>query len=122
MGYRSELKVLIYPQNGEDNLLKYEQLKTIMNTTFKKLLDYWEDPYFTWDDHHRILMFSADHIKWYESYPEVAEFEQFVEMIDELGYEYEFMRIGENDDDIETRSSRDANWYLSLRRSIEVDL
>lgn len=122
MGYRSELKVLIYPQSGEDNLMEYERLKTLMNTTFKKVLDYWEDPYFTWDDKHRMLMFSADHIKWYESYPEVAEFEQFIDMIDGLGYEYEFMRLGENDDDVETRSSNDANWYLSLRRSIEVDL
>ena len=124
MGYRSNIKVLVYAtRNGVDNNIeKYEQLKTLMNTTFKDVYDNWEDPYFIWDDEHRVLKFSADDVKWYESYPEIASFMHFIEMIDQLEYEYEFIRVGENYEDVETRSSGRAEWYLSVRREIEVDL
>jgi hypothetical protein len=37
-----------------------------------------------------------------------------------LGYEYEFMRIGEEDDDVETDRTGDAEGYLYVSRSIEV--
>lgn len=124
MGYRSVVKVLVYAErNGVDNTVeKYEQLKTLMNTTFKDVYDYWEDPHFTWDDEHRVLKFSADSIKWYDGYPEIASFEHFLEMVDGLGYEFEFIRVGENYEDIETRQSNNAEYYLSVRREIEVDL
>ena len=120
MGYRSDVVALIYPMGGEDNLLNYEKLKTLMNTTFKEVYDYWQDPHFTWDDTHRVLKFSIESVKWYDSYPEVAEFEQFLVMIDGLDYEYEFMRVGENYEDVETRCTDNAEYYLGLRREIEV--
>jgi hypothetical protein len=125
MGYRSEVTALIYPAGGEHNLLEYDKLKLLMNTTFKELFDEWggereyEDGW-EWDDDHRVLQFIATSVKWYDSYSEVQRFVKFLEEVHELEYEYEFIRIGEEDDDIETDSTGDANGYLSVRRSIEV--
>ncbi len=122
MGYRSEVKALIYPLGGADNLLKYEQLKLLMNTTFKDLYEYWHDPYFTWDDKHRVLEFDAQSVKWYDSYSEVAAFPKFLDAVHEAGYEYEFIRIGEDDTDVETAQSGDAEGFMYVSRSIEVNL
>ena len=122
MGYRSDVKALIYPAGGEHNLLNYDKLKTLMNTTFKDVYDYWQDPYFTWDDKHRVLKFDANSIKWYDGYPEVEQFGKFLSDIQALDYEYEIMRVGEEDTDIEYDSTGDAQGYLSVSRTIEVNL
>jgi hypothetical protein len=125
MGYRSEVTALIYPAGGEHNLLEYDKLKLLMNTTFKELFDEWggereyEDGW-EWDDDHRVLQFIATSVKWYDSYSEVQRFVKFLEEVHELEYEYEFIRIGEEDNDIETDSTGDANGYLSVRRYAEV--
>ena len=122
MGYRSDMKALIYPVSGADSLMKYEQLKTLMNTTFKDFYDYWEDPHLVWDDKHRVLLFSIEGVKWYELYPEVVAFNRFLTEVHDLGYVWESIRLGENDDDVECLASDGAEWYLSVRREIEVNL
>jgi hypothetical protein len=120
MGYRSDVKALIYPLGGEHNLLEYDKLKLLMNTTFKDVYDYWQDPYFTWDDTHRVLVFDANSVKWYDMYPEVMRFPKFLNEAHELGYEWEFIRLGEEDEDIESDRTGDAEGYLYVQRSIEV--
>ena len=120
MGYRSDVKALIYPQSGDQNLLEYDKLKLLMNTTFKEVFDYWSDDYFSWDDEHRVLIFDANSVKWYDSYPEVQKFVQFLTDVAGLDYEYEFLRLGEEDDDIEDDRTGDANGFMYVSRSIEV--
>jgi hypothetical protein len=122
MGYRSEVKALIYPASGDQNLLQYEQLKTLMNTTFKDVLDFWKEDYFNWLPNVRVLQFSANSVKWYDSYPEVDRFTRFLAEVQELGYEYEFIRVGEDMDDIEDDSTGDAEGYLYVQRTIEVGI
>jgi len=119
MGYRSDVKALVYPLGGEHNLLHYDKLKLLMNTTFKDVFDSLVDNFF-WNDTHRVLEFTATSIKWYDSYPEVAKFVKFLEDVRELEYEYEFIRIGEDTDDIEDDSTGDAQGFLYVSRSIEV--
>jgi hypothetical protein len=120
MGYRSDVKALIYPQSGDQNLLEYNKLKLLFNTTFKDVFEAWGKEYFEWDDDHRVLIFDANSIKWYDSYPEVGKFVQFLADVQGLGYEYEFLRLGEEDDDIEDDSTGDANGFMYVSRSIEV--
>ena len=122
MGYRSDVQALIYPPSGDQNLLEYDKLKTLMNTTFKDVYESWGDDYFTWDDKHRVLKFSANSVKWYESFPDVALFTPFLDEVHKLGYEYEFMRIGEDDTDVESMSSGDAEHYMYVERTIQVNL
>jgi len=120
MGYRSDVKALIYPLGGEHNLLEYDKLKTLMNTTFKDVYDYWGEEYFSWDDARRVLIFDANSIKWYDSFPEVARFPKFLDEAHELGYEYECIRIGEEDTDTESVQSGDAEGFMYVSRTIEV--
>ena len=120
MGYRSDVQALIYPQSGDQNLLEYDKLKLLFNTTFKDLFEAWGKDYFTWDDTHRVLKFSANSIKWYDSFPEVDLFPKFLADVRELEYEYEFLRIGEDDTDVESDSTGDANGYMYVSRTIEV--
>ena len=120
MGYRSDVQALVYPQSGDQNLLEYDKLKLLFNTTFDDVFSSWGEDYFSWDDTHRVLKFDANSVKWYDSYPEVAKFIKFLAEVQELGYEFEFIRIGEDDDDVETDRSGDAEGYMYVSRSIEV--
>ena len=121
MGYRSDVQALIYPPSGDQNLLEYDKLKLLMNTTFKDVFEAWGEEYFSWLPNVRVLQFSANSIKWYDSFPEVDLFPKFLADVQELGYEYEFIRIGEEDDDLETDSTGDANHYMYVERTIQVN-
>jgi len=120
MGYRSDVQALIYSLGGEDNLLNYDKLKTLMNTTFKDVFEAWGEDYFSWDDKHRVLKFDANSVKWYDSFPDVAKFTEFLAQVHALDYEYEFIRIGEDDNDVESDRTGDAEGFMYVSRSIEV--
>jgi len=119
MGYRSNIRCLIYPsgiENAERDE-KYEALKTIMNTTFKEVFDMWSE-HFTVDDTNMVIDFTIDDVKWYEGYPDVAAFDALLPALDDLGYSYEFIRVGEDQNDIEYRQSDDNHNYLGTTTSI----
>lgn len=129
MGYRSDLKVLIYPDacaSEEQMLEKYEQLKVLMGTTFKPVSDEFGDPYMTWMHKDHALMFSLEDVKWYPNYKDVQMFMAMLETFrsEEIaGYCTEFVRIGEENDDVEERHTGDNNqYYLSVRRSIDCNI
>jgi hypothetical protein len=125
MGYRSDVTAIIYPDGGEHSALNYNKLKLLMNTTFKELFDEWGgvrefSDGWEWNDDVLVLQFTATSVKWYDSYPDVQRFVKFLGEVQELEYQYEFMRVGEEDTDIEYDSTGDANGYLCVRREIEV--
>jgi hypothetical protein len=125
MGYRSDVTALIYPDGGEHSALNYNKLKLLMNTTFKELFDEWGgvregSDGWEWNDDMLVLQFTATSVKWYDSFPEIQHFVKFLEEVRELEYQYEFIRLGEDTDDIEDDCTGDANNYLSVSRSIEV--
>jgi hypothetical protein len=119
--------VLIYPDmptiNGEQE--KYDQLKVLMATTFKQVIDEFGDPYMTWQDKDRVLKFDIADVKWYPDYPDVKMFESMLSAFDgEIeGYCTEFVRTGEEADDIEERSSgENRQYFLSVRTSIDCNV
>lgn len=124
MGYRSNVMALIYPEPGEDEAAKYEQLKTLMATTFKAVSDEFGDPYMTWHDGPFVLKFSLEDVKWYPSYPDVKMFHEMLDAFEEEvpGYCTEFVRIGEETDDAEEQRTGDNQYYLSVRRSIDCNI
>lgn len=121
MGYRSDVAVVIYGDQRDPD--KYGALKVLMNTTFKKTYTEFETSA-EWHDHKHVLEFKIDDVKWYESYLDVQDFMHMLREIEDLeGYNYEFMRVGEDTEDIETRhSGDDVDYVLRVNRSIEVDL
>lgn len=134
MGYRSQVKALIYPDAPEDpmsnpqfkeyNTEKYGALKLLMKTTFGHLMadTYFDETYFEFDDRREHLVFTAEDVKWYDGYEDVAAFHKFLHDVTELGYCTEFTRIGEETDDIQQDTTGNNNEYrLSVQRFIEID-
>ena len=100
MGYRSQVSCVIYPteRNRDVGEERYNLIKTLMNTQFKDVMDYWSDNYFVWYDHKKVLEFTASDIKWYYGYPEIQRFNEMREFFEnELNEQIsvEFARIGE---------------------------
>ena len=123
MGYRSEVAVLIYPDEDAQNEARYDTLKLLMNTTFKGVYEEFEAN-FTWRDSHRVLQFEAQGVKWYDSYSDVQHFHSMLDAIGEMeGFNYEFTRVGEDAEDIEqVQRGDDVQHHVGVKRSIEVNL
>lgn len=122
MGYRSNIRCLIYPMDtstGDKPTLvdNYHALKTVLNTAYKDVLDMWKT-YWEFDDAHNVFDFAVDDVKWYDSYPDVVAFESMLKEVEELGYCYEFIRVGEDNDDVECKESPHSNGYLNTRTEI----
>lgn len=124
MGYRSEVMAVFYVHKIHEH--DWPALKLFVDENFPKELAGWlrEEK----SDTHHGYIFSEDNAKWYDSYPEVAAFNRFVsnylEIADgenDLGWAYEFVRIGENMEDIEEASSDGADYVLRVARAIETD-
>ena len=128
MGYRSNLVVLVYPDVG-DILAEqplYDQLKVLMATTFKDVVDEYFGSCMTWMDSDHVLKFDIPDVKWYPSYPDLQMFEAMLSTFESeeiKGYRTEFVRLGEESDDTEERHTGDNNQYhLQVRRSIDCNV
>tara|TARA_R110000822_G_scaffold57443_3_gene144414 strand:- start:473 stop:841 length:369 start_codon:yes stop_codon:yes gene_type:complete len=113
MGYRSDVAAVIYADDGDTVEVireKYAVLKVLMNTRFKEQNDF---DGFTWNDRLMRLEFRVDNIKWYEGYPEVDGFMDMLEALTKLGYSYEYLRVGEEPDDID-REGNGCNGVLGV--------
>ena len=110
MGYRSEVVLAVSKKMMPHFLGHLSQCddaayKFVFMETDKKIEDY---------DGEGTTVFSWDHVKWYESYPEVKAINDFVQMNTDYLYSvgkdfddhcyaehFRFVRMGENYDDIE---------------------
>lgn len=125
MGYRSDVMALIYPEPGDDKSAKFEQLKVLMATTFKAVVDEHFGACMEWLEADRVLKFNIPDVKWYTSFPDVQAFETMLEEFgdDIPGYCTEFVRIGEESGDIEQRQGGDNNeYYLQVRCEIDCNV
>ena len=125
MGYRSDVMALVYPSASSTPSSRgdlYEQLKTLMNTTFKDVMDEWGADS-EWVDRAMVLKFTISDVKWYPNYSAVSMFKEFLSDIHhDMGYVTEFIRIGEEVDDVEQDFSEDATYHLRVCRSIESEV
>jgi hypothetical protein len=121
MGYRSDVVCIIYPHGeGVDSKEKYALLKTLMATTFKDVSEAWGSK-MEWLDADCILEFDIPDVKWYGSYVEVKIFEEMRERIESEEFEsivIEFIRVGEESDDIDQRHSMTGEYYLRTETAI----
>ena len=121
MGYRSDVVALLYTNKPEHVPL----LKLWLTANFP--MKEFEDS-IKWFD--RGIILKEEHVKWYADYPDVQEFviatrkfvEEFCEAKGAFDGAYEFMRIGESDDDIESDCCGDYDYLLSLDRKIQIDI
>jgi hypothetical protein len=118
MGYRSEVKSIIYSNEKEIEAFKlahFELYNQICEeygsevTTFNK-------------DGRSFIYLNADYTKWYDEYDEVQHWNSLLDLAQCDGLNTEFVRIGESSEgDIEQDYYGDNNLnYLSPRITIDV--
>jgi len=127
MGYRSDVTIVMYPKRKEDFAL----LKLYADETFP-------DTFEVHEDNNRIegfqyLLLEIDSIKWYEGYEEVdvytrafskwdTMFEDEYEPEQGSIFHYEFVRIGEDYEDIVYDRSVDSDMILGIERRAYVSI
>jgi hypothetical protein len=119
MGYRSDVVAAFYAVDVKD----FPVIKLWLQENFPKEFE----KNITWFD--RGMVFKEDSVKWYPDYPDVMEFEdakdKFVELFCEdnegaVNGAFEFMRVGEQYDDVECDYGGDYDNVLELIRTITV--
>ena len=134
MGYRSDVKIVFYLTKGtidtpptEDNpLVPFAALKLWFEENYPVMVakDEWGAE-IKYGDYEHILVTYTD-VKWYSGYihPQDVEsvFEKFSDTFNSDGLshraQYEMVRIGESDDDIERECSGYADHRLFVVRDI----
>lgn len=72
------------------------------------------------DEKYAEFRFHCEDFKWYQSYSLVQLLESFYKSSPDVGLSYEFLRIGEEDTDIEREDGGEESLYkLSMNRRIE---
>lgn len=126
MGYRSDVAAAFYVSKAEHlPVLKLWLQENFPMDTFANEI--------RWFD--RGMLFQCSHVKWYDDYEDVMAFAAAVEKYDALvhidepqdrvtpTFNYEFVRIGENYDDIDsTYEGLDCEFMLGITREITVEL
>ena len=124
MGYRSDVTMVMYPKRKED----FAALKLYVDETFPDKFEvHYCDARSQQFKGFRYLMLELDSIKWYEGYEEVdvytrafsewdTLFRDEAELDDEPLFHYEFVRIGEDYEDIVYDRSVDSDMILNIER------
>ena len=123
MGYRSEVTAIFYCHNQDD----YPSMKLFVEEniggTFK------EDLTEEGSNDRKYIKFYLEDFKWYGSYTDVIEFNEFIKAFVELAdddeskltWAYEFVRFGEELNDIEVTESDGANQVLCIHRYVDLN-
>ena len=122
MGYRSDVAIAIH-KDLQGDFLTFLNTEKLMTEIFGDRSDFDLDKDFQGEGH---WLFTADQIKWYtdwdEFYAHITMFEKFMDAMDEKfdhSAQYRFIRIGEENDDMEYR----GEWWDSnifVKREIQV--
>ena len=122
MGYRSDVAIAMYAVEEKDA----PAIKLWLKENFPH--EGGGDNAIRWFN--RGMIFNVNHVKWYEFDDEdikgvmstLDEFEQlFSEQQDTPEGAYDYIRIGEDDDDVDQRHIGNAEYLVSLQRSIYIE-
>ena len=133
MGYRSDVTMVMYPKKAED----FAMLKLFVAENLPDEFEARES-----DSGFRYLYCYMDGVKWYDHYDEVEayntafnEWEQvfadpnrdfptstFPRFLHTPICHYEFMRVGEEYEDVQYERSQGSDHALNLSREVYIDL
>lgn len=117
MGYRSEVRCVIY---GEPDKLQALITKHILEGS--KVFEQFKDSLKRGEMHWakgtiEVLELYGDSWKWYPDYPDVMAFTALRDEAPDFGLSYEFIRVGEEDDDLEIeRGGDDVLFIIDVTR------
>lgn len=126
MGYRSEVKAVFYTKKVDE----WPMLRLFVDENFpKELKDNLEIIKSHAYSGYSGYVFSAEDVKWYDGLPDVKAFNKFLADYEGLvdgdkdapPWGYEFVRIGEDYEDIETNRGGDYDHVLDVTREITCD-
>lgn len=127
MGYRSDVMAVFYTYDP----MEFPAMKLFID---EHMPEWCKD-----EEHMRVfkrergeanlqgIVFDFKDVKWYPSYPDVQGFEQAMAKFEKLADEgdkwnWEFIRLGEEVEDVEQRNSYNSEPLLYVSRSIESDI
>jgi hypothetical protein len=135
MGYRSEVDVVIYAP--VDSSTPYGLLKLWFDENYPHAVatNEWEAR-ITYDPESRGISVYYNDVKWYDTYEHPQQIEKVFDAIDTLldkeqlaepdedavsfNIAWEFVRLGEEDQDTEIRMSANADAVIAVNRSTEI--
>jgi hypothetical protein len=125
MGYRSDVMAVFYTYDPTE----YPAMKLFIDEHIPE--------FFRTDEYMRLfsggmprhvqgIKFTMNGLKWYPSYPDVQAFEEAIRKFEKLSdggdkWLWEFVRLGEEVEDVEERSCSESESLLYVVRSIECD-
>ena len=123
MGYRSEVTAIFYCHNQDD----YPSMKLFIDENIGGTFE--EDITEEESNNRKYIKFYLEDVKWYDSYSDVIQFNKFIEAFVELAdddeskltWAYEFVRFGEELNDIEVTESDGANNVMSIHRYVDLN-
>ena len=123
MGYRSDVMAVFYTYDLDE----FPSIKLFIDENMPEWFR--GDEYmstFTGSNNLQGIKFDLQGVKWYQSYPDVKGFEQALEKFKKLADEgnkwnWEFVRLGEEVEDVEEQHSYNSNNLIYVSRSIESD-
>jgi hypothetical protein len=127
MGYRSDVSIIFYAR-GQDNPMHNAALKFWFDETYPvREAEEWGA---TIRQKNGAILVDYEDVKWYESYGHVMAVDAAILKFDETfecdkeenRYAYEFLRVGEDDTDIDVERSDWNDHLLYVSRQIHVDL
>lgn len=118
MGYRSEVKSIIYG-TAED----MQKFKEVYFNEYNQLQEDFGRDLSCFDREERAFIYlDCDYSKWYPEYESVQRWHDFLKLAADAGLCTEFVRIGEDSEgDIETEyKGANCLYYLTPKLSIDV--
>ena len=111
MGYYSNVRAITTKKG-------YERFLELIYDDDRWFID--DYPWFSRTEYNDTVMFGWNDVKWYEGYPEVDAVMSAIETLASEGYPFEYLRIGEEFDDIETRehNPEELNRHIATARII----
>ena len=126
MGYRSDVVAVFYTYDP----MEYPAMKLFIDEHVPDV--------FRTDEYMRVfesnsgnnlrgIKFTMNGWKWYESYPEIRGFEQAIETFEAISvsgskWYWEFVRLGEEVEDVDEKQGYNSENLLYVVRSIESDV
>ena len=123
MGYRSEVTAIFYCHNQDD----YPSMKLFIDENIGGTFE--EDITEEESNNRKYIKFYLEDVKWYDSYSDVIQFNKFIKAFVELAdddeskltWAYEFVRFGEELNDIEVTESDGAENVLHIYRGVDLN-
>ena len=120
MGYRSQVASIIYEKKEVMDKFKQENADNLkaLEIHFENNND--EGLSYQSNSDYDIIFLWGNNWKWYETYTDVKAWHNLMNLATEKGLSVEFIRIGEDYEDIQVDYINNSECYLNVERFIEA--